>query len=73
MSLLDRVLTPVEIRTVDSVLDLPPGANVHYPDLDTALAVARADGGRLWRVRGEEGVWYEWTRFEFNGGGDEAA
>jgi len=64
MSILNRVLTSVEIRTVDNVFDLPSDANTCYPDLSTALSVVRDEGGRLWRVRGKKGFWYESPRPE---------
>ena len=59
MGVLERVLS-LEIHTVESVFDLPPNANVRYRDLTTAVKVAREMGGRLWRVKGKEGAWYEW-------------
>jgi len=56
----------VEIREVASLSDLPRSANVRFRDPADALYAARELGGRLWRVEGEPGLWYESARPEIS-------
>lgn len=60
MSLIERLLfREGKLRTVASASELPRNVHVRYTSPRDALEVIEKFGGRLWKVEGEPGYWYE--------------
>ena len=53
------LLYGIPIRTVASIEELPRTVHVRYHDPRHALEAIEKFGGRLWKVEGKPGYWYE--------------